>query len=340
MEKLLCGVDLGGTKLSAGLVQPDGTLVDCLTTYDHVNKDEDGIINDIAVIVNDLLEKNNLTEEDLLGMGVVFPGHINGKEGRCITTSNFKAKFKNYPFRDNIQKYFRKVKITVDNDANAQAYAEYKYGAGKNHDDMVFITVSTGIGAGIIIGGKLIRGMSGTAGEIGHTIIDPDSAIKCTCGNYGCLMTYGGRLLPERAAEKLRKGVPTNLGINLKNYKTMVTGHSIGRGLDIDDPLAKAVVFECADALGIALYNLFQLLNPSLVVLGGGLINWGDIYINRVKETLYSMAGDMMVEKMEIVTAELAEHAGVLGASALCLEFPDINDKYLEVRNNVGLVKI
>jgi len=320
MEKLLCGVDLGGTKLSAGLVRIDGTLVDSLITYDHANKNENGIIDDIADLVKKLLDKNNLTEDNLLGIGVGFPGHINGSKGICITTSNFKAKFKNYPFRDSIQKHFGGVKVFVDNDANAQAYAEYKYGAGKNCDDMVFITVSTGIGAGIIIDGNLIRGMSGIAGEIGHTIIDPNSKIQCTCGNYGCLMTYGGRLLPERVAAKLRMGIPTKLGITLENYKTTVTGYLIGKGLQIDDPLSNAVVMECAHALGVALYNLFQLLNPCLVVLGGGLINWGDIYLNKVKETLYTMAGDMMVEKMDVVTAKLAENAGILGAASLCLE--------------------
>jgi len=323
MDKLFCGVDLGGTKLSAGLVTTDGTLIDTLLTYDHVNKDEEGIIEEIVSLVNQLLDRNNLAENDLLGIGVGFPGHINSETGICITTNNLKARFRNYPFRASIQKHFKGVRVIVDNDANAQAYAEYKYGAGKNHDDMVFITVSTGIGAGIIIGGKLIRGMSGTAGEIGHTIIHSNSPIRCTCGNYGCLMTYGGRMLPERAAVKLREGIPTKLGITLKNVYKTVNGHTMAKGLEADDPLAKAVVSECAEALGIALYNLFQLLNPRLVVLGGGLINWGDFYINKARETLYSMAGEMMLDKLEIVTAKLAEHSGILGAAALCLESLD-----------------
>jgi glucokinase len=321
MAKLLCGIDLGGTKLSVGLVKTDGTLVDKVRTHDHVNKDENSIISDMAVLVNELLNRNGLSEENLLGIGVVFPGHIRSMDGISITTSNLAAQFKNFPFRASIQKHFPKTTVHVDNDANAQAYAEFKYGAGKNYTDMVFITASTGIGAGIILGGKLIRGMSGTAGEVGHTIINPNSTKKCTCGNYGCLMSQAcGRLLPQVAAEKLESGVTTNLGITLENVKSTVTGYSIGKGLELDDELAKCVVFECADSLGIAIYNLFQLLNPQIIILGGGLMNWGDIYLDRIKAKFNQLARDMMYDEMKIVTSKLGENSGILGASSLCLE--------------------
>lgn len=321
MEELLCGIDLGGTKLSVGLVKPDGTLIDKIRTNDHVTKNEEGIIDDMERLVNELLERNSLTEDNLKGIGVVFPGHIRSKEGISITTSNLSAHFKNYPFRQNIQKHFPRTRIYVDNDANAQGYAEFKYGAGKGYSDMVFITVSTGIGAGVIIDGKLIRGMSGTAGEVGHTIIDPYSELKCTCGNYGCLMSQAcGLALPEIAAKKLKEGVTSKLGITLENVHSIVTGLTISKGLEMGDEFAKAVVFYSADAVGIVLYNLFQLLNPQIIVLGGGLINWGSIYLDRIKEKFHSLAKDMLFDDMEIVPSKLGDNAGILGASSLCLE--------------------
>jgi glucokinase len=218
MKKILCGVDLGGTKLSVGLATLDGTLFDEMRTYDHIKKDNDGVISDMVALINAILEKNSLTEDDLIGIGVVFPGHINSKTGISLTTSNLPSGFKKYPFRDSIQKHFSKTKVIVDNDANAQAFAEFKYGAAKGHNNVFFITASTGIGAGIIIDGKLLRGVSGTAGEIGHTIIRPESTRKCTCGNYGCLMTQAcGLFLYELAIDKMRTGIKSSLGVTIEN---------------------------------------------------------------------------------------------------------------------------
>lgn len=322
MEKLLCGIDLGGTKLSAGLVAMDGTLVDEVRTLDHIHKDNVGIIEDMVVLVNSLLEKNNLTEDNLLGIGVVFPGHINSKDGISITTSNLAAGFKNYPFRDTIQRYFKKTRVFVDNDANAQAFAEYKYGAGRGYNDMIFVTISTGIGAGIISGGKLLRGTSGTAGEVGHTIIRPESDRKCTCGNYGCLMTQAcGLFLPDIAIDKIKAGAISKLGITVENAREKVNGVSVNAGLELGDELSKAVVFESADSVGIVLYNLFQLYNPPIIVLGGGLVNWGSIYIDRIREKFCSLAKDMLFCEMRIVPTEIGKNAGVIGASSLPLEY-------------------
>lgn len=322
MKKLLCGIDLGGTKLSAGLVTLDGILVDEIRTHEHIHKDNDGIILDMVTLVNALLVRNDLTEDNLLGIGVVFPGHINSKNGISITTSNLAAGFKNYPFRASIQKYFSKTKVHVDNDANAQAFAEYKYGAGKGYKEMIFVTVSTGIGAGIINDGKLLRGASGTAGEIGHTIIRPESDHKCTCGNYGCLMTQAcGLFLHNIAIDKIKSGTISSLGVTLENAHETVTGPSIKKGLDVGDELSIAVVFECADSIGIALYNLFQLYNPPIIVLGGGLVNWGTIYLDRIREKFHLLAKDMLIDEMKIEFTQIGKDAGVIGASSLPLEF-------------------
>lgn len=321
MEKFLCGIDLGGTKLSVGLVTLDGILVDEMRTHDHINKDNDGIIEDMVCLVNSLLEKNALTEDNLLGIGVVFPGHIRSRDGISITTSNLAAGFKNYPFMASIQKYFSKTKVYVDNDANAQAYAEYKYGAGRGYDNMVFVTISTGIGAGIINEGKLLRGVTGTAGEIGHTIIRPESDRKCTCGNYGCLMTQAcGLFLPAIAIDKIKAGQKSSLGVTIENAHEKVNGLSIKTGLDLGDELSKAVVFESADSISIALYNIFQLYNPGIIVLGGGLVNWGPCYIERIRENFHRLTKDMLIDELKIVYTEIGKDAGVIGASSLPLE--------------------
>lgn len=321
MDGLLCGVDLGGTKLSAGIVEQGGRLMDKAVAYDHVQKGEPEVVLSIRDLIRELLSRNRLEEKDLTGIGVGFAGHLRFRDGVVITSSNFKAfKMKNFPIRQAIQEYFR-VPVIVDNDANAQAFAEYKYGAGAGYNTVIFLTISTGIGAGIILDGKVYRGLTGTAGEIGHTIVNPYSDIRCGCGNYGCLMSHtSGYTLPQIVQKKLREGVET--GLDLKNVASLdfVDGKIIKQGLDAGDELCTEVVLECADYVGIGIYNLFQIFNPPVIVLGGGLMNWGELYLGRIKEKFYSLARDMLFDAIEIAVGKMGQDAGLIGAAALLLE--------------------
>ena len=131
MEKILCGVDLGGTKLSVGLVYPDGMILDKIIVYDHVGKNEEAIVNYITQLVRQVISANKIQESDLEGIGIGFPGHVRYRDGYTITTSNLKG-FKNFPLRDSISKNFS-IPVRLDNDANAQAFCEFKFGAGRGY---------------------------------------------------------------------------------------------------------------------------------------------------------------------------------------------------------------
>jgi glucokinase len=311
MDKLLCGVDIGGTKLSAGLVYPDGRIHDKITVFDHTDMDEMAVVTLVTDLVMKLLSSNNLVESDLAGIGLGFPGHVRYRDGITITTSNLNG-FKNFPLREKIAKNFS-VPVKLDNDANAQAFCEFKFGAGRGYDDLIFLTISTGIGAGIILNRKVYRGLTGTAGEFGHTIVDPQSEYICTCGNRGCLMGIAcGLTLPYRFRKMIQEGMKTNLQID--------DGKLIKQGLDSNDPVSKAIVAECADYIGIGVYNIFQVFNPPIVILGGGLINFGDFYFNRIKTKFYELARDMIFDPIEIVRSEAEADAGLIGAAALLLE--------------------
>lgn len=210
MEKILCGVDLGGTKLSVGLVEPGGTIRDKIIVFDHKGKSENDIVAEIVTLINEIMIRNSVTESNLRGIGIGFPGHVRYRDGYTLTTSNLKG-FKNYPLRSMVAGHFR-VPVILDNDANAQAFCEYKYGAGRAYESLIFLTISTGIGAGIILDGKLYRGMTGTAGEFGHAIIDPHSDLVCTCGNKGCLMACAcGLALPHIFRKKISEGLKLSL---------------------------------------------------------------------------------------------------------------------------------
>jgi len=319
MEKILCGVDLGGTKLSVGLVYPDGRILDKIIVYDHVGKNEDAVVNYITQLVRQVISSNSLHESDLEGIGIGFPGHVRYRDGYTITTSNL-AGFKNFPLRDSFSKNFL-IPVRLDNDANAQAFCEFKYGAGRDYDDLIFLTISSGIGAGIIIDKKIYRGMTGTAGEFGHTIVDPLSDYICTCGNRGCLMACAsGLTLPQMFRKKTGEGLRSTLQLNEGFDFSKVDGKLIKQGLDADDPVSKAIVTDCADYIGIGIYNIFQVFNPPVIILGGGLMNLGELYFSRIKRKFYELARDMIFDPISIVRSEAEADAGLIGAAALLLE--------------------
>jgi glucokinase len=317
MEKLLCGVDLGGTKLSVGLFSRNGGQIDRHEIKDHVDKDNDGVTEAIVGLVKALLSRNSLQDSDILGIGIGVAAHIRFKEGLIITSSNFRVPFKNYPMREKVQSHFR-VPVVLDNDANAQAYGEFIFGAGRGRKDVVFMTVSSGIGAGIIIEGKLLRGVTGTAGEIGHTITQFESNQLCTCGNRGCLMAQAsGIFFPSLFQKKLDEGKSSLM--NITEVAT-VDGQVIARGFKRGDEICTEIFYESARMIGIGVYNIFQMLNPEVVIIGGGLMNLGQKYIEEIRKTFYAYVREMMYDRMEIVLAELEGESGLVGAAALLLE--------------------
>ncbi len=315
MKSFLCGVDIGGTKLSVGLVKETGEVLDQITVYDHVKKAPDRIVEEIASLVRQLLERNSLEEADLRGVGVATAGHLRYRDGVLITMSNLEG-FRNYPIRDRLQALFS-VPVEVDNDANAQTLAESQFGAGRGYKDMIFMTISTQIGAGIILGGQLFRGMTGTAGEIGHTIVDPHSDLVCPCGNRGCLIAVAsGVSLPVIVTKKLQAGVVSKL-VSLANVdSTVIDGNFIRQGLAQHDPLCKSVVADYAASIGIGVYNLFQIFNPEAVVLGGGLTQWGDPLFDGIRARFLELARDMMFDPMAILPGTVV-NSGLVGAASL-----------------------
>jgi glucokinase len=319
-DKLICGVDLGGTKLSAALFKTDGTMVGKETVYDHSDENGDGLVKIIARLINTLFDTYSVKSRDVLGIGVALAGHIHFKKGLIVTTSNFAATINDFPFVDKLSALLPGMKIILDNDANAQAFGEFLFGAGKGYHNLVFVTVSTGIGGGIIVNDKMLRGKVGTAGEIGHSIIDIDSDVKCTCGNYGCAMALAsGLFFPDLYRMHLKKGLKSTIGITAERADEM-NGQTIEEGMKKGDPICTAIVENSADVVGSSLYNIYKMLDPELVILGGGLMSFGDMYMKRIKERFMSHTHDMMSEEMDIKLAETGRDAGLIGAAALVLE--------------------
>jgi glucokinase len=332
------GVDIGGTKLAAGVVDDSGRVLgECVTT-DHVRLDEEGVLACAARDLRAALEEAGIGKGQVAGVGVLFPGHIRWPEGVTITSSNLPG-FKGYPLRARFEEMVG-LPVLADNDANGQTLGEYRFGGGKLFDPMVFMTVSTGIGGGMVFDGKLYRGATGTAGEFGHMIVDASGGQRCSCGNRGCLMgAASGLMLPQvacRVALRLAGCVIPPVGCRLLEHldgPCRAEGCAIPqercRDLEhLDGPclvercaagneLCRAIVDEFSRYVGIGLYNIFQMLNPRMVVLGGGLFNLPGYFFEGAARTCRELAGSMMYDRMEIRKSVLGASAGVLGAAAL-----------------------
>jgi len=319
MKKILCGVDIGGTKLSTALVSLSGNIIDKTFDCDHVDKSEDLLVEQVAGNIKRMLRNNGFQEADLLGVGLGCAGHMRFRDGVVITTSNLRG-FKNYPLRDALQSHFT-VPVILDNDANAQAYGEFRFGAGRGYDSMVFLTLSTGIGAGIILNNRLYRGMTGTAGEFGHTIVEPGSDLTCSCGNRGCLMSCAcGMALPHLFRQKMDEGKTSRLFLEPGFDPAQVNGKWLKAGLEMDDEISREIILQSGYYVGIGIYNIFQALNPPIVVLGGGLLSWGEFYLSQIRKTFYAYARDMIFDPFEITISQIGADVGIIGAASLALE--------------------
>lgn len=319
IDQLLCGVDLGGTKIVVAFVDGRGVAVEREEIRNHQTLSGDEITARIADAVARLTAKRQIDRDGFGGIGVGTSGHVDRAAGRIIINSQLPT-LADYRLRDALAAATG-VEVRVDNDANAQAYAEFRFGAARGFANVVFVTVSTGIGAGIVIDGRLYHGVTGTAGEVGHAIVDPTSPYRCGCGNYGCLMgVASGYVLPQVVRHKLsRPGVDSSIDIAGLSDRE-INGELIAKALAEGDALAREIVTEYADYLGIGLYNIFQTLNPDVIVLGGGLTNWGEEYVGRVRWRFYTLGATMMREPTEIRLAELQADAAVVGAASLLLE--------------------
>lgn len=317
MDSVLCGVDIGGTKLGVGIVSTDGRLLAEETIHDHVRKTPDEIVAAIAALVPGLVGRAGFPMKALKGVGVGTAGHLRHKDGVMITMSNL-AGWAGYPLRERLRARLA-LPVEVDNDANAQAFGEFKHGAGRGYKDEVFMTISTQIGAGIILGGKLFRGMTGTAGEIGHTIVDPAGDEVCPCGNRGCLIAMAsGFALPGAFRRAFRAGVTSRLVSEDDLGPGAIDGPLVARGMAEGDEACLHVMADFASWIGIAVYNMFQVFNPEAVVLGGGLTNWGAPFFDAIRRKVKELARDMMYDELPILPATLPA-SGIVGAASLLL---------------------
>ncbi|HWV58358.1 MAG TPA: ROK family protein [Longimicrobiales bacterium] len=317
--KWIVGVDLGGTNIAVGVLPIEGGDVIALRsqpTEAHRGAKfvVDRIVSMIERAIADVLEQYGGSRSDFAGVGIGSPGPLDRKTGTVIDTPNLG--WRNFPLRDLISNAV-KLPATLDNDANCATYGEWWLGAGRDVDTLVGLTLGTGIGGGIVLGGRIFHGASDSAGEIGHMSID-STGRKCKCGNYGCLEAYAsGPAIALRAVEGIQAGSESMLVDLVEGRLEMITAATVYEAAVLGDPYANEVMRETAQFLGAGIGNILNLLNPEMVVIAGGVTRAGDHLFVPLRAEVRRRAFRIALDACEIVPGALPETAGVVGAVAV-----------------------
>ncbi|MEW8957083.1 ROK family protein [Clostridium sp.] len=311
MSAYVIGIDLGGTKIHGAIADLHGNVIESQVVPTDAKDGEEAVLNRIIGVIETVLEKSGKTSEEVKAIGIGSPGPLDAKKGIIIASSNLP--FKNFKLVDPIKNRFN-VPVYLDNDANVATIGEFMFGEGKNTSNMVYVTVSTGVGGGAIVNGKIFRGNTSNALEIGHTTILPEGP-RCNCGNHGCVEALAsGTAIGKRAVEAVESGLETTLAKyeNPTSYEVFVEAKN-------GDEVAKDILHRSLTYLGIGIANIVNTFDPEMIVIGGGVSKGGQVVFDKVKEVVDERALKAMVESCEIVPAGLGTDAGVIGAVALAI---------------------
>jgi len=324
MSAFAIGVDLGGTNLRIAAVDERGTLLEKTTAGTQVERGRDFVVNEMCDAIHATAAR--FSSSTLAGIGIGIPGIIDMDSGMLRESPNLPG-WDNYPVRDEIERRLR-TKVILENDANSAALGEKWLGAARDHDDMLMLTLGTGVGGGIVLGGRVWHGMRGMAGEPGHITIEPDGP-PCPCGNRGCLEQLASATAVLRMArEAIAKGVSPALAC-ASHCNAGLSAESVYQMAVQGDPAAQEIFRRVGWALGIALAGLINLLNLPIYVIGGGVASAWDAFLRPLLEEVQKRSfvyrattpgGASGPGKKTIITrALLGGDAGLFGAARLPL---------------------
>lgn len=317
MNKYIVGVDLGGTNIKSAIVSEEKKIIVKTSVPTPTQEGPVAIMDAMANVVYDLMNKEGITTQDILGVGIGAPGPMNWQTGVVYSPPNLPG-WHNVPLADEMQKRLN-VPCYIENDANAACFGEYWLGAGQGCDCIAVLTLGTGVGGGIVVFKKLLRGIDGTAGELGHLKVQREGRL-CGCGSKGCLEAYASVTgMVRTAQEAIEKGKKTILTEMCNNNIQSITGKMIFQAVEKGDELAKEVFHETAVWLGLGIASIVNMLNPERVILCGGMIAAGDVLFNPVRETVMKNAFEVPAKRCEIVPAGLGEDSGVFGCAGCAL---------------------
>lgn len=311
-ERIAIGIDLGGTAIKGGAVTSSGKVLAHRETPTDNGDGLEPVLAQISNMVSSLAEAVDTGREKIRALGVGVPGLVDYRDGRVIDCANLPG-WENVPVAQMLDKRTG-YHVSMENDANIAAVAEARIGAGRGSDSMVLLTLGTGVGSGIIINGMLWHGAGGTAGEIGHTIVQPGGR-RCTCGQQGCLEVYASAsATARRVVEAIQTGASSILAERVLSGLPL-SSLEVVEAAKAGDTIGRQAWDESCKFLAIAAINLQHTLNPRCIVLGGGMSAAGDFLLANVKRQCAEMMSSRLGSLPDIRLAELGNDAGFIGAA-------------------------
>jgi glucokinase len=306
------GIDIGGTKIVAGLVDNSGRVLSRKKILVGQRKGYSVVRRAIIQLVQDVLSENNIHAEALERIGVASAGQIDCEFRKILFSPNLG--WHNVPLRDDMESAL-KVHAFLENDVNAAMYGEWRFGAARGADNVLGVFLGTGIGGGIIIHGKVYRGFRNAGAEIGHITLNPFGH-QCNCGNQGCFEAFcGGAYIVKRVKQHIRDGYRGKLwGLIGGDTEHINAGH-IEAGATLGDELCLSVWKEVLEYLGAGLASMVNLLNPQIIVLGGGVVYGTKNLIDDVKPIMKRRSMAASLKNVKLVRAKLGEDAAIVGAA-------------------------
>lgn len=313
MKKFRIGVDVGGTNIKLALVDNQGNISFSDTIPTRAEMGYEYTVNAMIEAIRNIINNSKISSGSVEGIGFGFPGQIDYTNGIVRHTTNIPG-WDDIPLSKIIEKEFN-IPTRIDNDVRCATIGEFYYGAGKGCQNLVCITVGTGIGGGIILNGKIIRGASNSAGEIGHMKLNMNDGPLCGCGDRGCFEAFvSGPSIVSMAQEYISGGKSTKYR-ELANPD--ITPYIVAQAANQGDAVAKRIFTIMGEYLGIGLANTVNLLNPEKIIIGGGVAEAGDVLFDPIRETINKRALAISAEAVQIVPAQLGNTAGLIGASLL-----------------------
>lgn len=307
---LTIGVDIGGTKIAAGVVDEDGSILE--TCKVPTPATPEAVVDAIADAVRTVS-----TDHEVDAVGIGAAGYVDDKRATVLFAPNIN--WRHEALKDKVEQRVG-LPVIVENDANAAAWGEYKFGAGQGHDDVVCITLGTGLGGGIIIGGKLHRGRFGVAGEFGHVRMVPDGLL-CGCGSQGCWEQYASGRALVRYARQRAVATPENAALLLSlgdGTPESIEGKHISEAARGGDPVAIDSFRELARWAGAGLADLASLFDPSAFIVGGGVSDEGELVLDPIRKSFRRwLVGGQYRPHAQVLAAQLGGKAGLVGAADL-----------------------
>lgn len=313
-QECVVGIDIGGTKIAAGIVDRQGQVLASSRSPMVARGSSDDGLAAVELAIKSVLTQKTSSHE-IQGIGICSPGPLDPKTGVVINPPNLPC-WRNFPLAESIRNSYR-VPVKVENDANAAALAEVKWGAARGYRNVFYLCIGTGIGTGIVFDGVIYHGRTGAAGEGGHMGIDVNGP-PCPCGKRGCIeVLASGPAIARRARQKVEAGSPSKLADLACGNPAAITSEMVGAACTDGDPVARSVVSETLDLLAYWLGNIIDLLEPDVIVMGGGVSSMLAPYLDEMRQRWNGACVNPWPDKIPVLLARYGEDAGVAGAAAL-----------------------